>query len=364
MTDTTERAELLALADRLDAVHQACYLLERDAKRIASALRRLAAQDQKPVAWHSPTDSATPFVKPYVKEAMLPHVAAQYSVPLYLSPPPAAGWKEAIEACTKVADTWRTSANPYRADTANAICQGIEALRHNAPPDSGAGKSAPPGRSSLPPNQGESDLSVTTGSSGADAGVDWKKKFKGKTSGGAWIHTHPSVERAIVENHHGFTFDGVAYNSLDEAKTAALSHKPDAAETNASAEARLREALEAMEPYLDAIVCYASSINEHHGNEVAKLVRDALSAHSPASDCDKHGCMGDMAPGDPKDLAELLAKPSVLEPSDRTADVTVDELRAFILKHGDEWEDEGVAARALLDAFTVGKRLSDKQGER
>lgn len=111
--------------------------------------------------------------------------------------------------------------------------------------------------------------------------------------------------------------------------------------------------------------------------------------------------MGDNSPGDAKDLQELLNSPSVLDettkseggveghagrpwpspktdatndgamaslsrpspvagiesgPSDRTADVTWGELHAFILKHGDEWEDEGVAARALLDAFTVGRR--------
>ena len=35
-------------------------------------------------------------------------------------------------------------------------------------------------------------------------------------------------------------------------------------------------ALRAVEPYLDAIICYASTISEHDGNRVAALVRAAL----------------------------------------------------------------------------------------
>lgn len=38
----------------------------------------------------------------------------------------------------------------------------------------------------------------------------------------------------------------------------------------------LVRALESVEPYLDAITCYASTINEHDGNRVAALVRSAL----------------------------------------------------------------------------------------
>ena len=53
--------------------------------------------------------------------------------------------------------------------------------------------------------------------------------------------------------------------------------EPEVAPGPSSHDERMRRALEAIEPYLDAIVCYASSINEHHGNEVAKLVREALS---------------------------------------------------------------------------------------
>jgi hypothetical protein len=38
----------------------------------------------------------------------------------------------------------------------------------------------------------------------------------------------------------------------------------------------MREALEAVEPYLDAIVCYASTMDEHEPNRIAHKVRTAL----------------------------------------------------------------------------------------
>lgn len=66
--------------------------------------------------------------------------------------------------------------------------------------------------------------------SNASAEARWKKKFKGRPSGGAWIHTHSSIDRAIVENHHGFMFNGVVYASLNEAKEAALSTHPNASD--------------------------------------------------------------------------------------------------------------------------------------
>lgn len=39
---------------------------------------------------------------------------------------------------------------------------------------------------------------------------------------------------------------------------------------------RLREALRGVEPYLDAIVCYASTMGEHEGNRIAAAARAAL----------------------------------------------------------------------------------------
>lgn len=40
---------------------------------------------------------------------------------------------------------------------------------------------------------------------------------------------------------------------------------------------RLRSALERVEPYVDAIVCYASTMDEHEPNRIAFDVRAALS---------------------------------------------------------------------------------------
>lgn len=56
-------------------------------------------------------------------------------------------------------------------------------------------------------------------------GSGWRKKFKGTERGGAYIHTHPNAidGRAIVENHHGISFNGVRYPSIEQAKLAALS---------------------------------------------------------------------------------------------------------------------------------------------
>lgn len=161
---------------------------------------------------------------------------------------------------------------------------------------------------------------------------------------------------------------------------------------------------------------------------------NALSPDPHIIDCEKQGSMGDISPGDPKDLQELLSTPSVwkndttksegggqvapakcsatgvhptdtscaaepevapgpsdlhasdrekqgwlakdveaatkrvadwkqdqaettrLKPSDRPADVTVEELAKFMDDHMKAWMDEGDFARALLRAFTVGRR--------
>ena len=52
---------------------------------------------------------------------------------------------------------------------------------------------------------------------------EWVKKFKGdRERGGARIYRHPLLTRAIVENHYGVSYDGNWYDSVDEAKKAAL----------------------------------------------------------------------------------------------------------------------------------------------
>ena len=39
---------------------------------------------------------------------------------------------------------------------------------------------------------------------------------------------------------------------------------------------RLRLAVLTIQPYTDAIVCYASTLSEHEGNRVAKLIDDVV----------------------------------------------------------------------------------------
>lgn len=52
--------------------------------------------------------------------------------------------------------------------------------------------------------------------------LKWTKKFKGSQErGGAFIHLHPQLDRAVVENCYGFSFDGSRYPSLEQAKAAA-----------------------------------------------------------------------------------------------------------------------------------------------
>lgn len=122
-----------------------------------------------------------------------------------------------------------------------------------------------------------------------------------------------------------------------------------------------------IDDYADTVRNCAKHLLSFIGDEIAES----------ASDCDKQECMGDASPCDPKDLQELLAKPSVLEPSDRTADVTVEELAERIYNAMPQqgmkmpWRQITTinghfyqtivdryrnAARALLDAFTVGRR--------
>lgn len=50
----------------------------------------------------------------------------------------------------------------------------------------------------------------------------WTREFKGSERGGAWIFRHPEVPRAIVMNHHGVSFNGQRYASLEDAGRAAL----------------------------------------------------------------------------------------------------------------------------------------------
>lgn len=50
----------------------------------------------------------------------------------------------------------------------------------------------------------------------------WAKKFKGNSWGGAWIYTHPDLQHAIVNNHHGVSYRGQQFQTVREAMAAAL----------------------------------------------------------------------------------------------------------------------------------------------
>lgn len=70
----------------------------------------------------------------------------------------------------------------------------------------------------------------------APAEVVWTKKTKGN----AKVYTTDRVDRAIVVNHFGISFDGREFQTLDEAKAEALS-TPTQAEAK---EAGIRECIE------------------------------------------------------------------------------------------------------------------------
>lgn len=114
------------------------------AARAAVAKARLSAPGQKPVAWRyryeawpDPDHWAATIGDP----SRFNNQSQLIYEPLYLSPPPAAGWDEAIEEALKVVEPWRHSPSPNFMYVADAIYRSLEALRHNAPPDSGAGES-------------------------------------------------------------------------------------------------------------------------------------------------------------------------------------------------------------------------------
>jgi hypothetical protein len=63
----------------------------------------------------------------------------------------------------------------------------------------------------------------------------WTRKFKGTERGGAHIHTHPSLARAIVVNHNGVSYAGAEFRDLESAKIHALSTMAGGADTVTSA---------------------------------------------------------------------------------------------------------------------------------
>ena len=98
--------------------------------------------EQKPVAYTN--EAQLGFVKD-LKYACIPMAMWRArgnaaDIPLYLSPPPAAGWDEAIQACKQIVSKWCGIRNPYMSSVAQKIAKEIEALRREAPAPEGVAK--------------------------------------------------------------------------------------------------------------------------------------------------------------------------------------------------------------------------------
>lgn len=184
--------------------------------------------------------------------------------------------------------------------------------------------------------------------SGADdvgAEARWKKKFKGRTKGGAWIHIHPLIDRAIVENHHGFTFNGVTYNSLDEAKTAALFAYPNASDCD-----KQGWLAKDVEDATKRVAEWKNDTTKSEGGvqEPPASNPDYNGVKSPAL-VTAHGLSGQSCP-----LNQVMP-----DPSDRTADVTVEELDRFLRNNGYMYlgnDEDECLAQTILDKYKVGRR--------
>ena len=75
---------------------------------------------------------------------------------------------------------------------------------------------------------------------------------------------------------HGLEYDdeAEAYSATEAALVAFVRAVRE--QGRRDAEGKAVEAVRAVAPYVDAIVCYASTISEHDGNRIAKLVQEAL----------------------------------------------------------------------------------------
>lgn len=334
MTDTTKRAEFLAMADRLGAwanLISSGYNVPAAGTTMteaASALRRLAAQDQK-------TD-----VHPYVKNID--------GRPLYLSPPPAAGWDEALRSLMKagkIMAVCELCSSSYPEGCGH--CD-LDDLRET-PDGAWVCENCWDGSGDNPIwedlSHVESLRATPAATKSADAGgEDWRDDPSADERWNAGLDfAMQQLCKVLDVDPAKVTWDA-ATETVDGDVRAVIWNilrakmgedwKPAPVAANASAEARLRDditdwfgqiadlstALRQGGP--DPMDLQDLSGNLERACEIAGEALEALSAHPHASDCDKQGCMGDNSPGDAKDLQELLSKPSVLEPSDRPADVT------------------------------------------
>lgn len=314
----SERAELVALADELDDATKGLSFssLRHSALKCVTALRRLAAQDQKPVAWrtrwrtegwpHEPGDWSYYNQKP-------PQDHKRYEVePLYLSPPPAAGWASA-EA---------------RLREALELAYGLLWIV-------GCDRSTPGGNA----------LSFA------------RKALLGQLDKPGQGRGIAAARRVLNDEEAGC--GGIRYSVSGRIYS------------DWGSRGGIRPS--------DARACGATSgdvavvHNDGHPERAARQdgLGDALSAHPHASDCDKQGETTksvetpetnalDPASVSKQPVSGAPSSPAGRDrPSDRTADVTVDELAAMIVPEGAQVigaQDAKQIAAEILDTFTVGRR--------
>ncbi len=360
--------ELNALATRLDAWADPVssgYEVPAAAEAMreaASALRRLAAAgEQKPVAYlHTHPKDIDDFTRHQLTDA--DKANGWTETPLFAAPQPAPGWDEAIEACKQV-----------------------------KPDDFGPVRSKQP---QVNIREFVSDLDRSSQST-SDAG------------GGVRDYSLLLLQASYVLKNLNVERPGCGYLKMaDGCEQAALSN-PAAADSNASAEARLREALFVFREFVNVNVTqWTVGAGDHH-HPIWSIIsralgpdrernrteaewrfiqpeqRDILSPDPHASDCetktiydvlgDQRTCVGVPASGiakmmdaveNPKQPNEALKKLMRDHASDcdkqgetSSADVTTDDLVRVIKTVNVDfggWETD--LARAMLRAFTVGRR--------
>lgn len=295
-----------AIADRLDTTTPSWVPSENvknitlsmdESDVVVTALRRLASQDQKPVAWRYRAGDANSWA---ITDQWRPREDQGWQVePLYLSPPPAAGWDDAIEAAAKIADEqidgWCNITKKSKKmlrwwPNGDDIAAEIRALRTGP----GATKSDDDG----------GGVRVKP--------LEWYQHPETKRyEGVAIVGNNYAVFQAWwgAQNKWGWIGDGEFYHSEVEARQAcnadyerrilsALSNQPAPVAANASAEARLREALRDLVALVSTDSAYDDSESLRSARNVLfaenKAALEALSTHPHASDCDKHDDLTDL----------------------------------------------------------------------
>ena len=201
---------------------------------------------QEPFAWYSPADSAQPFVKPHIKDAMLPEAAARYSIPLYTSPPPAAGcpdWGQIVQSLLRSMDA--TVKNEGSRDQAvrmaDDLCNKYPALRREAP--------APERVVSVELLNIERATGDRLRSENDKLRATIASLSPSTSRPDAAVESNASVEAIIAEIDTYSLVHGVLVDD-DRKRMAKLKSQISAiVAKNASAEARLREALESIRQF-------------------------------------------------------------------------------------------------------------------